>query len=74
VTKTHGADLPRYIRACLSFRRIANADEEQRKIIEKMEHVLGRVGASSRLNRLRVERLYGVKVVAEKELPSAKGC
>jgi hypothetical protein len=61
VTKTHGADLPRYIRACLSFRRIANADDGQRKIIEKMEHVLRRVGASSRLNRLRVERLYGVK-------------
>lgn len=62
VTKTRGEDLPRYIRACLSFRRIANADEGQRKIIEKMEHVLRRVGASSRLNRLRVERLYGVKI------------
>ncbi|RLJ64756.1 P-loop NTPase fold protein [Sulfurisoma sediminicola] len=68
VTKTHGADLPRYIRACLSFRRISNADEGQRKIIEKMENVLRRVGASSRLNRLRVERLYGVKLATEPKL------
>lgn len=56
-----GSDLPRLVRASLSFARIVNADDDMRAIATSAKAALIRIGNESRINKRRVQK-FGVKV------------
>jgi hypothetical protein len=64
VKAKRGADMRKIIWSALEFKRIANASQEMRQVIQRMEEALRRIGSESTLNAIRVKR-YGVSVPDE---------
>jgi hypothetical protein len=75
VLTSHGADdyykffrsehsdmLYLYVRTCLRFGEIANADDQYRDIAEKTKEALRRLAKESRINLLRVTAMYKIEL------------
>jgi hypothetical protein len=62
-----GVELKRAIQASLQFMRISNASDTMRRISEKAQAALSEIGASSALNRLRVER-FGILATHDQDI------
>jgi hypothetical protein len=56
-----GDQLRRVVLSALTYRRISNASDDMRAIVERAEEALRTIGSKSRLNALRVEK-YGIPI------------
>lgn len=56
-----GKHLPRYVKKCLDFRNYGDADNNFKTIVKNATKALKKIGKTSRLNKIRVER-FGIKL------------
>ena len=66
ILAARGDDLRSLVLSGLEFRRISNASDDMRRVVNLMEEALQMVGAKSRLNALRL-RKYGVSLDREQK-------
>jgi hypothetical protein len=51
-----------YVRTCLKFGEFVNADDQFREIARKAREALLKLASESRINRMRVSKLYNIKI------------
>jgi hypothetical protein len=61
ISVARGAQLRKLVLSALEFRRIANATDDMKRVIDLMEEALRMVGRTSRLNAIRIKK-YGVSI------------
>ena len=61
-TSTSGDELVDVVTGALFWQKVVNATSEQQAMTGRAEEALRRVGRTSRLNKLRVESMYRVRV------------
>src|SRR5262245_36205631 len=66
-----GRDLRLTIYGGLMFRSIANADEEMKRVTEKAEAALRKIGCESPINARRI-RKYGIEIESPGGIPTTK--
>jgi hypothetical protein len=65
-------ELHHYVKRCLEFGSYSNATDRQQSIAERAREALRRIAKESTINRMRVEKIYGVKLERPPEAPASE--
>ena len=69
ISVARGARLRKLILSALDFRRIGNASDDMTRVITLMEEALRMVGSTSRLNAIRIKKIWRLNVVVSRTQP-----